>query len=109
MIRPPLTDERERKVIRFWRRGHLCDGSILVYLQWIRRFRAYCRKRQLIETDQLSLSGVDRFSRDYIGPRVRMLAASSCGVARRALHAWACALEGLGTPLPQWRAANAAP
>lgn len=101
------SDERERDVVRVWRRGHLCDGSILCYLQWVHRFRTYCRKRQLTETDQLTLSGVHNFVDHYVGLRAHGLTPSTCGVARRALHAWACALEGLGVVLPSWRPTSA--
>jgi len=51
------------------------------------------------------MAGVERFLRAYVGPRLngRRSAQNSCGVASNALHAWACALRDLGTPLPQWR------
>src|SRR5689334_9402816 len=100
-------DERECDVIRLWRRGHLSEGSIQCYLEWVHRFRAYCRKRRLAETDQLTLAGVDKFTNNYVGPRVHTLAPQTCGVAQRALHAWACALEGLGVVLPSWRHSKA--
>ncbi len=96
-------DECERDVVRFWRRGHLSPGSIQCYLQWVHRFRDYCRKRRLTETDQLTSVGADKFIHDYVGPRVDTLAPNTRGVVRRALHAWACALEGLGVDLPSWR------
>ncbi|PYT79608.1 MAG: integrase, partial [Acidobacteria bacterium] len=43
--------------------------------------------------------------RAYVGPRLkgRRSAQNSRGVASKALHAWACALRDLGSPLPQWR------
>jgi hypothetical protein len=45
-------DDRERAVVELWRRGHLSWSTIQVYLQWARRFRAYCDQRKLIEVAQ---------------------------------------------------------
>jgi hypothetical protein len=63
-------DDRERAVVDLWRRGHLSGRTIQVYLDWVRRFRAYCGQRKLIETDQLSLPGALGFARNYAGPRL---------------------------------------
>jgi integrase/recombinase XerD len=105
MTRPfPLSDERERSVVRLWRCGHLSEGSIRLYLRWIRRFHRHCQQRQLIERDHLTLTGVKRFTTDYVGPRIkRRLASGSRNTARNALHAWSCALQALGTSLKPWR------
>jgi integrase/recombinase XerD len=98
-----LIDEREHSVVRIWRDGHLSEGSIRLYLGWIRRFRRYCQRRLVIETDQLTLTAVKRFTADYIGPRIkRRLGSGTCNTARNALHAWYCALQALGTPLKPW-------
>lgn len=104
-------DDRERAVVGLWRRGHLGSGTILIYLQWVRRFRAYCEKRKLVQTEQLTLAGALRFIRAYAGPRLkgRGSARSTCNVARNGLHAWACALRGLGISVPTWRQKDAAP
>jgi integrase/recombinase XerD len=100
----PLTDDRERSVVRLWRNGHLSEGSIQLYLGWMRRFRRYCQQRRLVETDQLTVTAVKRFTADYVGPRIeRRLSSSSCNTARNALHAWYCALQALGTQLKPWR------
>ena len=82
-----------------------------IYLQWVRRFRTYCAKRKLLETVHLTAVGVRRFTRAYVGPRLRgqQSAKNSCNVASNALHAWACALSALGTPLPPWREKYAPP
>src|SRR5688572_28585537 len=105
-----LRDDRERSVIGIWRNGQISRGSIRLYLGWVRRFRSYCQRERLCETDQLTLIGVSRFTSNYVGPRrKRALAPSSCDVARNALHAWACALEALGVPVPVWRRKNIPP
>jgi integrase/recombinase XerD len=98
-------DDREREVFAFWRKGHLSSGTIVIYLQWVRRFKIYCNKRKLLETEHLTAAGVRRFTRAYRGPRLsgRQCARDSCNLASNALHAWACALTALGTSLPPWR------
>ena len=109
--RARVIDDRERAVAELWRRGHLSPGTIQIYLQWVRRFRAYCGKRKLVEEEQLSLAGVLQFTRAYRGPRLkeRRIAPGSCDGARNALHAWACALRALGAPLQPWRRSDTSP
>jgi integrase/recombinase XerD len=98
-------DPRERTVVDLWRKGRLRRGTIINYLYWVRRFRKYCEQQRLVETEQLSASGLARFLRAYVGPRLRRRtrAQSSRNLANNALHAWACALKTLGTALPPWR------
>src|SRR5271170_2518041 len=100
-----VTDDRERAVLAWWRKGKLSSGTMVVYLQWVRRFRTYCDERKLPETEQLTAVGVQRFTRAYAGPRLkgRPSSGNSCNLANNALHAWACALAALGTPMPPWR------
>jgi site-specific recombinase XerD len=104
-------DEREQAVVHFWRRGHLSRNTIRVYIGWVRRFRAYCLRRELIEADELSLVGVCRFAGTYAGPRLKgkSLKRSTCNSARNAIHAWACALRTLGETLPARESAPAKP
>src|ERR1051325_2694956 len=99
-----VIDCRERAVVELWRKGHLSLGTIVIYLQWVRRFRNYCEKRKLLETEQLKAAGVRRFTRTYAGPRLmgRPITQSSRNLASNAVHAWACALGALGMPLPPW-------
>lgn len=100
-----VTDERERAVVEFWRKGHLSTGTMAIYLQWVRRFTSYCRKHKHVENEQLTAAGVHRFVRSYCGPRLkgRRSAQGTREGARNAIHAWACALRAMGTPLPPWR------
>ena len=106
-----LRDDRERAVVELWLRGHLSWSTIQVYLHWVRRFRAYCDQRKLIEADQLSLAGALRFARNYMGPRLngRRSSRSSRDFARNAIHAWACALRSLGVSVPTWKNEPEAP
>src|SRR5579862_990690 len=99
-----LRDDRERAVVELWRRSHLSWSTIQVYLYWVRRFKAHCERRKLIEAEQLSLLGALRFARHYVGPRLkRRSARSSRDSARNAIHAWAYALRSLGAPVPAWK------
>ena len=107
-VRVNLIDDRERAVVVLWRKGHISSRTIQIYLQWVGRFRAFCEKRKLDETEQVTLTGVLRFTQAYAGPRLkaRRIAGQSRAIARNALHAWACSLRALGTPLPPWRDHN---
>jgi len=100
-----INDAREGEIIDVWRKGHLSRGTIINYLYWVRRFRKYCEQRRLLETEQLTGVGLERFLHAYAGPRLlgRTSARSSCNVASNALHAWACALRVLGMALAPWR------
>lgn len=70
----------------------------------MRKFRAYCVRRELSEADELSLVGVRRFTSTYAGPRLKRdrLTRRTCDSAHNAVHAWACALRALGETLPAW-------
>jgi integrase/recombinase XerD len=104
-------DRREREAIELWRKGHLSPGTIVIYLQWVRRFRIYCEKRKLLELEQLTADGVRRFTRAYAGPRLRGRASAqnSCNLASNALHAWSCVLHALGVATLTWQAEREVP
>lgn len=104
-------DDRERGVIDLWSKGHLHSGTIQIYLQWVRRFLAFCAKHELDDVEQLTREGVRGFVRRYAGPRLgnRVSAPSSRDVAHNALHAWSCALRALGVAMPPWRVKSEAP
>jgi integrase/recombinase XerD len=104
-------DDHERAVVDVWRKGHLRSGTIQTYLQWVRRFRAFCENRKLDEVGHLTREGIRRFVGCYAGPRLgrRKSAPSSTGVAHNALHAWSCALRALGVATPPWRVKSEAP
>jgi integrase/recombinase XerD len=97
-------DKREKEVVRLWRSGDISLGSARTYLHWVRRFRAYCHRRGLDEAAELTLEGATRFALSYVGRRTKgPVLASTCFVARNALHAWAFALGALGITLPEWK------
>lgn len=96
--------DRERDVVRYWRRGYLSAGSVHAYLLWVRRFRRYCQTHGLDEYEQLTQAGAFRFGQQYVGPRMHgPAAASTRRSACHAIHAWACALRALRAPLSPWR------
>jgi integrase/recombinase XerD len=97
-------DDHERAVVDLWRKGHLRSGTVQIYLQWVRRFRAFCESRKLDEVKQLTREGVRHFVECYAGPRLgrRTSAPSSSGVAHNALRA-------LGVATPPWRVKREAP
>ena len=97
-------DKREKEVVRLWRSGDISLESARTYLHWVRRFCAYCRRRGLDEATELTLKGATRFTLSYVGRRTEgPVCASSCLVAKNALHAWAFALGALGIALPDWK------
>jgi hypothetical protein len=104
-------DSRERAIVGLWRKGHLSAGTIVIYLQWVRRFRTYCEKGGLRETEHLTAVGIQRFIRAYAGPRLRgrVSAKNGSNLAGNALHVWACALGALGVALLPWREKKAPP
>jgi integrase/recombinase XerD len=81
-------DKREIQVVRLWQSGHISSGSILLYLQWVRRYYVYCQQHQLDEAAELTLDGARRFTQGYVGPRTKgPVSGGSCLIARNALHA----------------------
>ena len=96
-------DKREKEVLCLWRSGDISPGSARTYLDWVRRFYSYCERLGLDEVAELTLEGAWRFARSYVGPRTKgPVCASSCLIARNALHAWAYAIRALGAVLPEW-------
>src|SRR5438067_1627558 len=107
LVRP--IDSRERAAVQLWRKGHLSPTTITIYLQWVRRFQAYCERRTVSATDHLTEAEVRRFTRSYVGPRLkrRGINKNSQNVASNALHACAFALQAVGTALSHRRTAPA--
>jgi len=103
--RVSLLDDRERAVVRLWRKSRLAHGTVRNYLYWVRRFRRSCENRKLREPEELTAAGVERFLQAYTGPRLQgqTSAQNSRTLANNALHAWACALSALDVTLPLWR------
>jgi integrase/recombinase XerD len=102
-----IFDQYKGDVARIWRTGDISPGTVHVYLDWVRRFYGYCKQHGLEATAQLTLMGAKHFGRCYTGPRKNgPVRASSCLVAKNALHAWAFAMAALGVSIPEWNPAQ---
>lgn len=100
-------DQYKGEVARIWRTGGISPGTVHVYLDWVRRFYGCCKHHRLEATAQLTLMGAKHFGESYIGPRKNgPVRASSCLVAKNALHAWAFAIAALGICVPEWNPAR---
>lgn len=100
----PIPDIQPRlaQVERMWLENHcLHPSSIHVYVQWVRRFSAYCHMQNLDIASQLTLTDIATFVNWYARTRGIDCAGVFAG-ARTALHAWALALSELGEPVPNW-------
>ena len=96
-------DARERQVMQLWQASNIRDGSIGVYLLWVRRFRACCRADGDDEIEKLTLAKARKVAKNCTGPRrSHRVKVSSRRGACNALHAWSCALERLGKQVPRW-------
>jgi site-specific recombinase XerD len=92
-----------KDMLRIWRADRCVqDSSAGVYLQWIKRFRAYCTQHELDERAELTLNGTQRFVASYA--RHRGLDARRLGGARSALFALSRVHQVMGLNLPAWQA-----
>jgi site-specific recombinase XerD len=90
--------------MQVWKRWKWSPSTRWQYLHWVRRFRAYCRDRGLVEDEQFTFAAVEEFARRYVGPRLRRRAPRRVlAAADSAVHAWSHALHSLGRPVPDWR------
>lgn len=95
----PATED----MLRIWRAGRcLQDSSAVVYLQWIKRFRAYCAQQKLDEHIELTLDGASRFIAWYA--QHRRLDAQRLGGARTALYALSRVYQVMELSPPVWHA-----
>lgn len=99
----PATED----MLRIWRADHcIQDSSAAVYLQWIKRFRAYCARHELNERAELTLEGADRFIAWYA--RHRHLDPQRGGLTRSPLYALNRVYQVMGLDPPAWQAPQAA-
>ena len=102
-ISPTTEDMR-----RIWRADRCVqDSSAALYLQWIRRFRAYSARHGLDEHTELTRDGAHRFIAWYAGQR--RLDARRLGSARTALHALSRVYQAMGLDPPMWQAPRPPP
>lgn len=89
-------------ILRVWR-GDACvrASSAQQYLQWINRFRRYCRALGLDEGAELTRDGVKRFQVWYA--RSRKIDIARLGLARSSLRSLRRVHEVMGMPVPPWQ------
>lgn len=89
-------------MLRIWRADRCVqDSSTVPYLQWIKRFRAYCARYGLDERAELTLSGAQRFIASYA--RLRGLDVRRLGGARTALYALSRVYQVMALDPPTWQ------
>jgi integrase/recombinase XerD len=89
-------------MLRIWHADRSVQASSAgVYLQWIKRFRAYCARHGLDERTELTLTGAQRFIALYA--RRRGLDARRLGGARTALYALSRVYQVMGLNPPTWQ------
>jgi site-specific recombinase XerD len=92
-------------ILRVWRADRsLQESSVGLYLQWIRRFRAYCLQLNLEERRELTFDGVRRFAAWYA--RRRHLHPDRLSGVRSALYSLARVYQVMGVSMPVWQPAQ---
>jgi integrase/recombinase XerD len=100
--RAPELSPATEDMLRIWRADRCVqDSSTVPYLQWIKRFRAYCARFGLDERAELTLSGAKRFIASYA--RLRGLDARRLGMARTALYALSRVYQVMALHPPAWQ------
>ena len=90
-------------MLRVWRADRCVqDSSAGAYLQWVKRFRAYCERCGFEERAELTLDGTRRFIATYA--RRRQLDPGYLCRARSAVYALSRVYHVMGMDLPAWQA-----
>ncbi len=89
-------------ILRVWRADRcLRASSAQRYLQWIGRFRRYCRALGLDEGAELTYDGVRRFQAWYT--RSRKINTTRLGLASSSMRSLRRVHEVMGMPVPPWQ------
>ena len=89
-------------ILRAWREDRCVSASSAQqYLQWIDRFRRYCRALGLEESAELTRAGVKRFQAWYT--RSRKINSDHLGLASSSLRSLRRVHEVMGIPVPPWQ------
>ena len=90
-------------VIKVWRKNRcISNGAAYAYCKWIRRFFRYCDRTGVSLEQELTHAGVLRFVQWYARSR-SLKVERAASAAHSALHAFADALQTVGTSLPPWQ------
>lgn len=88
-------------ILRTWRSDRSISAlSAQQYLRWIARFRRYCHQFQLVEVDELTRAGADRF-RSWYG-RTHQINTVHLEPAISSTHALRRVYEVMGMTVPPW-------
>lgn len=88
-------------MLRVWRGDRTISANTARnYLQWIARLRRYYRELQLVEVEELTREGAERFKAWYVGPRKPKPA--YVGNASSPMRALRRVYEVMGARLPAW-------
>jgi site-specific recombinase XerD len=90
-----------REVIQVWRQSGLKPSSIVVYLRWVDRFKAYCDTASLDELRELTFAGAREFAQTYAREHA-VSEQTAYKSAHCALRAWAVGMAATGHPVPSW-------
>jgi integrase/recombinase XerD len=89
------------QVVAFWKQNGLTETTIRYYSNWVRRYLAYCSRKQISPIAALVATEVRNFASLY-ARRKHLDVKVTKQVAIPSLHAWAHALGSLGLDLPTW-------
>lgn len=91
-----------KAILHVWRGDRIISASSAQqYLQWIERFRHYCRERSLDEAAELTRDGAKRFQAWYA--RSHKINTTHLGLASSSMRALRRVHEVVGMPVPPWR------
>lgn len=94
---------------KIWRENRgISDAVIVMYRERVQQFRNYCALKGLSERSELTLAGVERFSR-WRARRFKGQFQFAFPLARSALGTWSCARKTLGERLPEWKSSAEPP
>lgn len=89
-------------ILRVWRYDRCVNASSAQqYLQWIGRFRRYCRALGLEESAELTRAGVKRFQAWYTYSR--KINSDHLGLASSSMRSLRRVHEVMGMPVPPWQ------
>jgi site-specific recombinase XerD len=98
IARPPT----DQAILRVWRADRSIGDTVAhLYLQWIERFRRYCGELGLVEANELTYEGAERFRAWYMDAHKTRTV--RIGLASSAMHALRRVHEVMGTPMLPWR------
>lgn len=99
-VTPAGSPPTPRVILQAWRADRsISQSSARQYLDWIRRFRRYCAELGLVEGDELTCEGAERF-RAWAVPLPK--ATAGLGLASSSVRALRRVYEVMGMQVPPW-------